>query len=117
MCLYKSHRFPKISRKPIQCYKVFIISSNGLITPWRKYFCDVGDTIKAKNHWLIGIFKRKLKGEVVHAFRNEAMAEKKCFLERCVCLCEIPPYTPYWYGELCEISASKIKIIKKLDLK
>ena len=45
------------------------------------------------------------------------MAKKKCFIGRCVCLCEIPPYTPYWYGESCEIAASKMKIIKKLDLK
>ena len=114
MCLYKTHRLPKISRKPIQCYKVFNVSSNGLITPWRKYFCNVGDTIKAKNHWLIGIFKRELEKEVVHAFRNDYDAEWYCSEKPCVCLCEIPPSTPYWLGECGEIGASKMKIIKRL---
>lgn len=114
MCLYKTHRLPKISRKPIQCYKVFKVSSNGLITPWRKYFCNVGDTIKANKHWLKGIFKKELEGEVVHAFRNEYDTKWYCSGKQCVCLCEIPPFTPYWYGKGDEIAASKMKIIKKL---
>lgn len=118
MCLYKSHSFPKVSRKPIQCYKVFIDLGDGcLTTPYEHHFCNIGDIIKAKNHWLIGIFKRELEGEVVHAFVNNAIVEDKCFMGRCICLCEIPSFTPYWLGEYNEIAASKIKIIKKLDLK
>lgn len=116
MCLYKTHRFPKISRKPIKCYKIFNVWYGILLTPYMRIPCQIGNTIKAKNCWIKGIFKGELKGEVVHAFRNKDLAKNKCLIGRCVYLCEIPPYTPYWYGEKSEIAASKMKIIKKLYL-
>ena len=51
MCLYKTHRFPKITRKPIKCYKVFSDLGDGcLMTPYEYHLCNIGDTIKAKNH-------------------------------------------------------------------
>lgn len=114
MCLVKTHRLPKISRKPIQCYKIFSVYYGILYTPYRYVFCQVNDIIKAKNHWLKGIFKKRLTGEVVHAFRHKDKAERNYHIRDCVCLCEIPPFTPYWCGKYNEIGASKIKIIKKL---
>ena len=117
MCLYKTHRFPKISRKPIQCYKVFSVCESErfeLSTPVCGYWCNVGDTIKSKDCWVWGIFKSTLEGEVVHAYRIEAMANLSRSDCQCVCLCEILPFTPYWLGVGGEIGATKIKIIKKL---
>lgn len=117
MCLYKTHRLPKISRKPIQCYKIFNVIENEnfeLSTAVCGYWCNVGDTIKSKYCWVRGIFKSILEGEVVHAYKSEANANLECFVCQCICLCEIPPFTPYWYGTRCEIGASKMKIIKRL---
>ena len=117
MCLFKTHRLPKISRKPIQCYKVFNVIENEhfeLSTPVYGYWCNVGDTIKSKDCWIRGIFKSEIEGEVVHAYKSEANANLECFVCQRVCLCEIPSFTPYWIGGCGEIGASKIKIIKRL---
>ena len=117
MCLFKTHRLPKISRKPIQCYKVFNVVKHKkfkLSTAVYGYLCNIDDTIKSKYYWVWGIFKRELEGEVVHAYRSKTNANRYCWVGQCVCLCEIPPFTPYWYGKDGEIGASKIKIIKML---
>lgn len=117
MCLYKTHRLPKISRKPIQCYKIFnVVKSEDfkLSTDVCGYLCNTGDTIKSKYCWIRGIFKSNLEGEVVHAYKSKTNANRYCWVVQCVCLCEIPPFTPYWYGKYDEIAASKIKIIKRL---
>ena len=117
MCLYKTHRLPKISRKPIQCYKIFnVVESKNfkLSTGVYDYLCNIGDTIKSEYCWIRGIFKSNLEGEVVHAYKSKTNANMYCWVDQCVCLCEIPPFTFYWYGKYGEIAASKIKIIKRL---
>jgi len=121
MCLYKTHWLPKISMKPIQVYKVFEPIVDGwLITPFQKYSCDVGETIKAKHSWLKGIFKYEIGGEGIHAFKDKGSAEEficaHYYLntEMLIHLCEIPPLTPYWIGDRGDIAASKMIIKEKL---
>ena len=119
MCLYKTHWLPKISRKPIQVYKVFEPIIDGcLITPFQKYSYYVGETIKAKHSWLKGIFKYEIDGEGIHAYRDKESVENfiDCYLpfyrKLYVHICEIPPFTPYWIGDWGDIAASKM-IIKE----
>ena len=115
MCLYKTHMFPKISRKPIQVYKVFRLEGDKLITPYQEQSCKVGETIKAKYSWIKGVLKNKIEGEGVHAFVSKCDADCLAvfgWFYR-VYLCEIPPFTPYWIDDDDdEIAASKM-IIKK----
>ena len=113
MCLYKTHRFPKISRKPIQVYKRFGLIGDELITPYQKQVCKVGETIKAKHSWLKGIFKDKIKGEGVHANTNIVMTKLHIGW---VYLCEIPPFTPYWVGIDFDIAASKMVIKERVEV-
>ena len=114
MCLFKTHRLPKISRKPIQCYKIFNVCCGILNTPHLCVPCQIGDTIEARDCWIKGIFNEELTSEVVHAICEKHRAVFRKDLGQCICLCEIPPFTPYWYGTYDEIAASKIKIIKRL---
>lgn len=114
MCLIKTHRFPKISRKPIIVYKRFIeLGNNQLQTPCIGLLCKCGSVIKSSDHWYKGIFKHTIGREGVHAY-----VIKDYFLpynpsNHKLYICEIPPYTPYWIGAYDEIAASKMKIIEK----
>ena len=118
MCLIKTHRFPKISRKPIQVYKVLRLEGDKLITPYQKQLCQVGKTIKAKHSWLKGIFKDKIKGEGVHAYIIDAFAFTVSghYINHYVYPCEIPPFTPYWVGQSGDIAASKMIIKERVEL-
>ncbi len=115
MCLIKTHRFPKISRKPIIVYKEFIEFNGQLITPCMCLHCQCGSVIKASDHWFKGIFKNIIEGEGVHAYTNDYWKLKISDNNKYYYICEIPPYTPYWIGAYDEIAASKMKIIKKLN--
>lgn len=128
MCLYKTHRFPKISTKPIKCYKVVeYLGDNNYESEFMGYRFKLGDTIKSARHWLFAIFNDELTDEVVHAYTfcletkidhgfafcietNETWIET--WIE-----CEIPPFTPYWIGRLGNIGAARIKTIKEVQKK
>lgn len=118
MCLYKTHWLPKISMKPIQVYKVLKHSHGRLVTPFKEQSCKIGETIKAKNSWLKGIFKYEIEGEGIHSYRDKESVENfiDCYLpfyrKLYVHICEIPPFTPYWIGDRGDIAASKM-IIKE----
>lgn len=119
MCLIKTHRLPKISRKPIQVYKRFFnYHTNILITPYQGLCCKPGDIIKARNSWVKGIFTNEIEGEGVHAFKDYPTEIELAFIAMAdvddYYVCEIPPYTPYWIGDNRDIAASKMKIIKRL---
>ena len=118
MCLTKTHRFPKISRKPIKVYKVFEHNFDRLVTPYRLQAYKVGETIKAKHSWLKGIFKDKIKGEGVHAYIIDAFAFTVSghYINHYVYPCEIPPFTPYWVGQSGDIAASKMIIKERVEL-
>ena len=111
MCLYKTHRFPKISVKPIKVYKilheVYSFEKRRIFfrTPFRGTEVKVGETIKARRWWFMGIFRNIIEGEGVHAYTDKWKANFEA---------EIPPFTPYWYGEDNEIAASRMKIIREL---
>ena len=114
MCLTKTHRLPKISRKPIQVYKAFNLIGDKLITPYQKQVCNIGETIKAKHSWFKGILKNKIEGEGVHAYTvNIHTFSLQCYY-RVFYICEIPPFTPYWIGDCYDIAASKMIIKEKV---
>ena len=121
MCLHKKHWFPKISREPITVYKYCYTLSNNQIQTYvqnKTYF--IGDTIKNKYPWLLGLFCSTIGGIGVHAY-VEAPILKNYYKDWSLngknwYICEIPPYTPYWLGQYGDIAASKIKIVKKFEL-
>ena len=116
MCLTKTHWLPKISRKPIQVYKIFYNPiDNELITPYQRQIYEVGETIKSKNSWIKGIFKNEIEAEGVHAFIRDIVAfvTAREYFDTYVYLCEIHPFTPYWQGDCSNIAASKMIIKKK----
>lgn len=120
MCLTKTHRLPKISRKPIQVYKVFehSITNDMLVTPYQLRCYKVGETIKAKHSWFRSIFKNKIEGEGVHAFTTNDFAFRIAgnYINHYVHLCKIPPFTPYWIGMHNDIAASKMIIKEKVEV-
>ena len=118
MCLIKTHRLPKISRKPIQVYKVFRLEGDKLITFYREQVYQLGETINSKHSWFKGIFKNEIYGEGVHAFVYKCDADWLAFRNGFyyVYLCEIPPFTPYWVGVWDDIAASKMIIKEKVEL-
>lgn len=101
--------FPKISRKPITCYKVVLKTNDGYFrTGVRHQSIRTGDEIKASEKYPIikGIFKKYLEGEVVHAFldKNKAIAhvyEYAKLFKKPYTIIEstIPSYTPYWVSD------------------
>ena len=108
MCLIKTHRFPKISRKPIKCYKrVTYLGDDKYETLFMDYPFKLGDIIKSARHWIFGIFKDSLEGEVVHSYNIGGISNG--WIE-----CEIPPFTPYWVGHCDDIGAAKIKTIRRI---
>lgn len=117
MCLYKTHAFPKISRKPIIVYKIFVEQPKKLMTPFTGYHYMIGDTIKATNPWYYGIMISTICKEGVHAYYSKPTPRDILAIrdmDMSYYICEIPPFTPYWIGRSGDIAASKMKIIKKL---
>ena len=117
MCMFKTHRFPKISREPIQVYKLFCEKDDNILcTPAVHYKCKLGDTIKASHSWIRSLFANRITGDGVHAFINNGAYCYRFarFYGADVYLCEIPPYTPYWIGEDYDIAASKMIIKEKV---
>ena len=130
MCLIKKNIFPRISSKPITCYKYVCrnaYSSKQFMTAVRDFRFFIGDTIKNSYGWFGGILTPDLNGEVVHAYTTEKNALDGTFNARygsmcrfnklynpyCYIECEIPPFTPYWISEDgSEIGAARIKTIK-----
>ena len=125
MCLVKLHRFPRISTKPIKCYKkVLVADETTFLTMAIRHKFSIGDTIKSKTNSLWGIFFNKLTDEVVHAFTvsrfdiaymnmyNTSLGRLWGSTDSVFIECEIPPYTLYYLGDFGEIGASRIKTIK-----
>ena len=121
MCLVKTHRFPKISRKPIKCYKEVVYRNGNYETWFTMYPFALGDIIKSARHWICGIFCKKLHSEVVHAYlfafdNTEYMKNyNKCRQYERYIECEIPPFTPYWISDMGDIGAARIKTIKIVE--
>lgn len=114
MCLIKTHRFPKISRKPIKCYKrVNYLGDNNYKSEFIGYHFKLGDVIKNTRHWLFAIFNDKLTDEVVHSFNFNGKSifdeSDECWIE-----CKIPAFTPYWTDNYGCIGAARIRTIKEV---
>ena len=122
MCLNKTHMFPKISRKPIIVYKLFVEKGKRhkkLMTPVIGCHYKIGDTIKAVKPWYYGLLPKVIEEEGVHAYCSKPTNLDTSVVfkrKRGYYICEIPPFTPYWIGTFGEIAASEMKIIKKLEI-
>lgn len=115
MCLHKIHKFPKIAWKPITCYKV-VISCGGTYfwTLYTKNFYKLNEPIEHSVKSL-GLSKRTLEGEVVHAYvsLNRAYREyNMSYGDIKIVECVIPRFTIYWLGTVGEIGARKIIPLK-----
>lgn len=121
MCLVKIHRFPKISWKPIICYKVLKRRKNNYMTPCVDYLLTKDrEVIKGSENFFKGFKKYPfIHGWGVHAFTNmyDAMktAQYFCMLEQIigghiVVECIIPRFTFYFKGTNNEICARKMII-------
>jgi len=116
MCLYKIHKLPKIAWKPITCYKVVDkISSVNFATIYLGERYKLNMPIKA-SYFNLGISKKELTGEVVHAYTIESAAHKRANItcSASVLECVIPKFTIYWLGRYDEIGARKIIPLKFL---
>lgn len=136
MCLIKLHRFPKISFKPIEVYKVFLCNDGdytnnyracltkelirevGFYTPFAGYgpvSIKSGTIVESKCSLLKGFynifFGKSIGKEGVHAYTCEDSAKKFWFDGFTIVKCVIPKFTLYWYGKDNEIAARKIQIL------
>ena len=113
MCLVKTHKFPKISFRPIIVYKVLIKSKGVLTTPYQEEVVRLGETMKACKMWNLAISNKYIRGEGVHAFVDLEHAKQECFLYGRIFITKIPAFTFYWEGFFGDIAAKRMKIIKE----
>ena len=117
MCLYKTHWFPKIALKPIKCYKVVrtpFSFEKSFYTLYTEKLYNLNEPIEHSVKSL-GLFKRTLEGEVVHAYINyiEALKRKNITCQQVkIVECVIPRFTIYWSGILNEIGARRLIPLK-----
>lgn len=124
MCLVKIHKFPKISWKPITCYKVLKRRKNNYMTPCVDYLITKDrEVIKGNENFFKGLKHKNIFGWGVHAFTNMydamKMANYCCMYDHIigghvVVECIIPRFTFYFYGKNYEICARKMIIKTKL---
>jgi len=120
MCLVKIHKFPRISWKPIICYKVLKRQKGSYMTPCVNYFITENkEVIKGSENFFEGLKSRNIYGWGVHAFTNmfDAMntANYFCMIDQrigghVVVKCIIPRFTFYFYGKNNEICSRKMII-------
>ena len=120
MCLVKIHKFPRISWKPITCYKVLRRQKGNYMTPCVDYLITKDkEVIKGNENFFKGLKDKDIFGWGVHAYTNifTAMNTAQYF---CMCdliigghvvvKCTIPRFTFYFKGTNDEICARKMII-------
>ena len=120
MCLVKIHKFPRISWKPIICYKVLKVHKGNYMTPCVDYFISRDrEVIKGNENFFEGLKDIKICGWGVHAFTNMYnamnMANYFCMIDQrigghVVVKCIIPRFTFYFKGKNNEICSRKMII-------
>lgn len=120
MCLVKIHKFPKISWKPITCYKVLRKQKGNYMTPCVNYFITKDrEVIIGEENFFKGIKYENIFGWGVHAFINKSdafvLSQYFCSYDQrigghVVVKCIIPRFTFYFYGKNNEICARKMII-------
>lgn len=120
MCLVKIHKFPRISWKPITCYKVLQRRKNNYVTPCVNYSITKDrEVIKGYENFFNGLKCKTIHGWGVHAFTNMfdalQMAQYFCRIDQVigghvVVKCIIPRFTFYFKGKNNEICSRKMII-------
>ena len=120
MCLVKIHKLPRISWKPITCYKVLQRRKNNYVTPYVNYSITKDrEIIKGGENFFSGLKCKHIYGWGVHAFINMFTAMKTaqyfCMIDQViggyvVVKCTIPRFTFYFKGKDNEICARKMII-------
>ena len=131
MCLSKAHRFPRISWKPIKCYKLVCKENGKLYTPFRNVEIMLNKPIKPSrnlfNSLLCDTIGDTIEGGGVHAYINMRLAfvtmrysnmlsnavhsSDPCKVYEAI----IPPFTFYWEGESNDIAARELIVTKEIE--
>ena len=137
MCLRSIHWFPRISFKPIKCYKILCERNEYLYTPYLRTYVSINNPIKASRNIFTSLFTgetlmifnthlrcRLISKEGVHAFTNKNDA---FFASRMMATLNpplvsyrvyeavIPSFTFYWKGIESDIAARKLIITKEIE--
>lgn len=120
MCLVKIHKFPKISWKPITCYKILQKRKNNYSTPYLNYSITKDkEVIKGNENFFKGLISKIICGWGVHAYINRydafELAQYCCKVDQViggyvVIKCIIPRFTFYFKGKNNEICSRKMII-------
>ena len=120
MCLVKIHKLPRISWKPIVCYKVLKKRGDNYLTPCVDYLITKDrEIIKGEENFFKGFKYKSIYGWGVHAFTNRFDAFRTarffCMIDQVigghiVVECIIPRFTFYFEGKNNEICARKMII-------
>lgn len=121
MCLLTNDPTPKVAEQHITCYKVLIVTENGLRTPFQLMSVEVPSRICCQDNGSRLTRDCKgymVEGQGVHAFvrRSHAtyLAEHGIVSKGVVAECRIPAGTEYWLGEKFDIAARVLHIEKIL---
>lgn len=122
MCLRTKQRLPKIAWKPITTYKVIYSRDSLLLTLFRGFPIQIGNTYKET---LKNIFKSKRRTHLyyhinkgLHSFIAKYPAITTAQINGCgrmVVECVIPRFSLYWIGNNYDIVSNKLKYIKILQ--
>ena len=125
MCLSKAHRFPRISWKPVKCYKLVYEENGKLCTPFQGVEVILNKPIKPSRNLFNFLSCDVVNGEGVHAF----ITVDRAFIMRYhmsasypyPLICKvyeaiIPPFTFYWEGESSDIAARELIVTKEILL-
>lgn len=120
MCLEKDHWFPKISWKPIKCYKLlYHYENNKLVTPWKHSVIELNIPIRANKNLFSSLFTKVINGEGVHAYSKLSTSTfiQRFYNEHDMFVYEaiIPPFTFYWEGKSNDIAARKLIVTKEIE--
>ena len=135
MCLEKDHWFPKISWKPIKCYKLLCENEGKFYCPWYPIEVILNRPIKANRNLFSSLFTEIINGQGVHAYidyeralsiynhyRGEDKKINPLFIPPVysnIKLYEavIPPFTFYWKGKFFDdIAARELIVTKEVPL-
>jgi len=119
MCLIKKHFLPRISRKPIKCYKVLEVSQDGAFyTPYTFDKIQKDGMLTGKGKCWKGLVESVLGDWGIHAFTDLEEAHQRKLAIRfltwnksfVVVEATIPPNTLYFKGKDNDICARKMII-------
>lgn len=124
MCLFKTHKKPKVSIFSKTVYKVLLEYPSGkFVTPYNNAPIELGKTYTGKfcgTRTLIDTIEDEfIEDGFIHSFRSLAEARKEKVSwdspSYKIVKCRIPAFTYFYKGEDGEIASRKLKYIKVID--